>query len=295
VFHLFANFVAQNQINLPMKKIITAALLLLVMQAQSQTFEGTIKWSMKMEITDPKLKAQMEQAQQKAKDPAQQAKMKEMQDKMNDPKMKAMLDANPQMKAQMESMMKMTQSGDMMSNMMPKSMIMKMKGTSSLVSMDGGMMHGDFLYTTEKSVLINRSSKTYSVMPTSTATADEKASQPKMQHSVSKTSETMKVMGYTCTKYVVTTTSGQGHTTTTNLWTTTEIKDIDLKSLAKQRHNQGQSMYYEGVEGIPLRIESGTPQGQMIMEVTEIKRESLNASVFTIPSDYKETQGMFGR
>jgi Domain of unknown function (DUF4412) len=295
VFHLFANFVAQNQINLPMKKIITAALLLLVMQAQSQTFEGTIKWSMKMEITDPKLKAQMEQAQQKAKDPAQQAKMKEMQDKMNDPKMKAMLDANPQMKAQMESMMKMTQSGDMMSNMMPKSMIMKMKGTSSLVSMDGGMMPGDFLYTTEKSVLINRSSKTYSVMPTSTATADEKASQPKMQHSVSKTSETMKVMGYTCTKYVVTTTSGQGHTTTTNLWTTTEIKDIDLKSLAKQRHNQGQSMYYEGVEGIPLRIESGTPQGQMIMEVTEIKRESLNASVFTIPSDYKETQGMFGR
>ncbi len=213
-----------------MKKIVTAALLLIVMQVQSQTFEGTIKWSMKMQITDPKMKAQMEQAQQKMNDPAQQAKMKEMQDKMNDPKMKAMLDANPQMKAQMESMMKMTQGGDMMSNMMPKSMIMKMKGSNSLVSMDGGMMPGDFLYTTEKSVLINRSSKTYSVMPTTTATADEKPGQPKMQHSVAKTSETMKVMGHICTKYVVTTTSEQGHTTTTNLWTTTEIKDIDLKS-----------------------------------------------------------------
>ena len=43
-----------------MKKIITAALLLIVMQAQSQTFEGTVKWSMKSEITDPKIKAQMD-------------------------------------------------------------------------------------------------------------------------------------------------------------------------------------------------------------------------------------------
>jgi hypothetical protein len=32
----------------------------------------------------------------------------------------------------------------------------------------------------------------------------------------------------------------------------------------------------------------------MTMEVTEIKRESLNAADFTIPSDFTETQGMFG-
>ncbi len=275
-----------------MKKIITASLLFIVMQAQSQAFEGTIKWSMKMEITDPKMKAQMEHAQQKMSDPAQQAKIKEMQDKMNDPKMKAMMDANPQMKAQMESMMKMSQGGNMMGDMMPKGMIIKMKGPNSLVSMDGGMMSGDFLHTADKSVHLDRANKTYSLMPT---TADEKAGQSKKQHSVVKTSETMKIMGYTCTKYIVTTTLEQGHTTTTNLWTTMEIKDIDFKSMLKQRNSQGHSMYYEGVAGIPLRIESGTPQGQIIMEVMEIKRESLSASDFVVPSDYKETQGMFGR
>lgn len=276
-----------------MKNLLVAVLLLIVVQAKSQTFEGTIKWSMKMEVTDPQMKAKMENAQKKMADPAQQAKMKEMQEKMNDPKMKAMMDANPQMKAQMEAVMKMSQGGDIMANMIPKGMVVKMKGTSSLVSMDGGMVPGDFLNTAEKSVMINRSSKTYSVMPTATAES-EKPGRPKVPHTVTKTSETMKVMGYTCTKYVVTATSEQGHNTTTNLWTTNEIKDIDFKSLAKQRHNQGQSMYYEGVEGIPLRIEASTPQGQMIMEVTEIKRESLNASEFVIPADFKETQGMFG-
>ena len=56
---------------------------------------GIIKWSVKTEITDPKMKAQMEEAQKKMSDPATQAQMKQMQEKMNDPQMKAMMDANP--------------------------------------------------------------------------------------------------------------------------------------------------------------------------------------------------------
>ena len=43
----------------------------------------------------------------------------------------------------------------------------------------------------------------------------------------------------------------------------------------------------EGVEGVPLKIEIATPEGNTVgMEVTEIKRESLNAIDFH--SDYKE-------
>jgi len=45
-----------------------------------------------------------------------------------------------------------------------------------------------------------------------------------------------------------------------------------------------------------LKIESTTKEGNMIMEVTEINKESLNAADFTIPADYKEVKGgMFGR
>lgn len=272
-----------------MKKLLIAVFALASAQVWSQSFEGTIKWSMKMEITDPKLKAQMAEAQQKMNDPATQAKMKELQEKMKDPKFKAMMESNPQMKAMME---KMTQGGgDMMSNMMPKGMTMKIKGENSLMTMDGGMMSGDFLHTKDKSVHIDRENKTYSVMQ---GGSTNPASASETKPTVTKTAETMKIMGYNCTKYIVTMTE-RGQTVTTNMWTTTEIKDIDLKAMAKQKMGRGQSMFYEGVDGMPLRIEAGTPQGQMIMEVTDFKRESLSASDFTIPADFKETQGMFGK
>jgi hypothetical protein len=111
---------------------------------------------------------------------------------------------------------------------------------------------------------------------------------------VTKTSETMKILGYNCTKYIVVMTD-RGQTVNTNMWATTEIKDIDMKAFAKQRMSRGQSMIYEGVDGIPLKMESNTKEGNMIMEVTEIKKEPLNATDFTIPSDYKETKGMFGK
>lgn len=275
-----------------MKKLLIAVLILVVSSAWAQTFEGTIKWSMKMEITDPAMKAKMEEGQQKMNDPAQQAKMKQMQDQMNDPKMKAMMEANPAMKAQMEKVMKMQQGGggDMMSNMMPKGMIVKLKDGNSLVTMDGGMTSGDFLHTADKSVRLDRENKTYSVMPTGDGKGTENHEQP----TVTKTSETMKILGYTCTKYIVIMTE-HGQTVTTNMWTTTEIKGIDMKAMAKQRMGRGQSMFSDKVDGVPLKIESSMKDGNMIMEVTEFKRESLNAADFIIPADYKETQGMFGR
>lgn len=265
-------------------------------QVSAQNFEGTIKWSMKMEITDPALKAKMADGQKKMNDPANQARMKEMQAKMNDPQMKAMMENNPQMKAMMEKMAQGQQGGgnDMMSNMMPKGMIIKIKDGNSLVTMDGGMMAGDVLTQKDKpeSIRLDRQNKTYSVMPSGKGPGTEMNEGAKPV--VTKTNETTKIIGYNCTKYVVVMTE-RGQTITNNIWATTEIKDIDMKAFAKHKMGRGQSMFYEGIDGIPLKIESGTKEGNMVMEVTEIKKESLNASDFTIPSDYKETKGMFGR
>ncbi len=275
-----------------MRKLMIALLAVATAPAWAQNFEGTIKWSMKMEITDPKAKAEMEEAQKKMNDPAVQAQMKQALDQMNDPKMKAMMDANPQMKAMMESKMKMMQGGDMMSNIMPKGWVMKMKDGNTLMSMDGGMMAGDMLHlkANDQTVRLNSKDKTYSVMPS----GDGASTATQQQPTVTKTSETMKILNYNCTKYVITM-SEHGQTMTTTMWTTTDIKGVDMKAMAKQRMGHGQSMFYSNVDGMPLRIEVGTPQGKMIMEVTDFKAETLNAADFTIPSDYKETKGMFGR
>jgi len=271
-----------------MKKIVILALMLIAFHSRSQTFEGTVKWSMKMEITDPKTKAEMERAQQKMNDPANQAKMKEMEAKMNDPQMKAMMEANPQMKAQMEKMMKMQAGGGDMSSVMPKGMTIRIKGGNTLTRMDGGMMDGmEMLHQKDKNqtVKLDRANKTYTIMPGGSEGTGN-VTMPK----VTKTGETMKLLGYTCSKYIVER-SEAGMTQSEVFWTTTEIKDFDMKSLSSQRMGQGgRTMLPAGLDGVPLKIEASSKEGNMIMEVTEIKREGQSAGDFVIPSDFKEVK-----
>ncbi len=272
-----------------MKKLITLVLLFVVLQSRSQGFEGIVKWSMKMEITDPKMKAQMADAEKKMNDPANQAKMKEMQDKMNDPQFKAMMEANPQMKTQMENMMKMQ--GGSPSSMIPKGMSMRIKGANTLTKIEGGMMDGmEMLHMADKdqSVRLDRTKKTYTILTSGGGPGGQSNAAPKL----TKTTETAKILGYTCTKYLAEYVEA-GTTRTETFWATTEIKDMDMKSLTKQRMGQGgRTMLPAGIEGVPLKIESSMKEGNMTMEVTEIKRESQSASDFTIPSDYKEVKGM---
>ena len=275
-----------------MKKMIPCFLLLCAGTAQSQNFEGTIKWSMKMEITDPAMKAKMEEGMKKMNDPAMQAQMKEMQAKMNDPQMKAAMDANPQMKAQMENAMKMMAGGDM-SSMMPKGFLIELKDGNAVSRMEGGPM-GNFeslyLKDKDKSYRLDRQNKTYSVIEESKGGQEMASTPPK----VTKTSETRKILNYTCTKYLAEYTVGT-HTINQSIWATTDIKDIDFKSMSKHKMGRGESIYFEGIEGVPLRTEVISPQGTMSMEATEIKRGGVNAADFIIPPDFKETQGMFGK
>lgn len=262
-----------------MKHIIRviALLLLTVGVSMAQPFEGSIKWNMKVEITDPATKAQMEQAKKMASDPATQAKIKEMQ---------KMLESNPQMKAQLEPMLKMMTGGDP-SALIPSGMTMKLNGKNSLLSMEGGMLDKtDFLYLADKDVTyqINHSQKSYSVKQKSQYTPTEK---PK----VTKTSETAKILGYTCTKYLVELTSARGATTKMNYWATDEIKGIDLKTLAKQQASKDtQELVIPDIDGFPLRIETNTGQALIHMEVVDLKKGGLSASDFSLPKGYSESK-----
>lgn len=271
---------------------MTIALLFAAICGKAQGFEGTVKWSMKMEITDPKAKADMEKAQQKMNDPATQAQMKQAMEQMNDPKFKAMMDANPQMKAQMEQRMKAMQGGMAMAGGGPMGFTLKIKGDDRLTLMEGTAA-SEILYLKSKdmSYKMDRANKTYSPLPAGGMPSQGRPGNPAstVVPKVTKTSETATVLGYKCTKYIVEL-SEAGRTVTQNIWTTTDIKDFDSKHFAGQRGAQGQSIYYAGMEGIPLKIESSTKEGNMVMEVTEIKREALNASDFTIPSDFKEVK-----
>jgi len=273
-----------------MKATLSFLFLLIASACYAQTFEGTIAWSIKTEITDAKMKAQMEQAQKQMSDPANQVKMKQMQEQMNSPQMKAMLESNPQMKTQMQNAMKALQGGDM-SSMMPKSLIVKIKGKNSLTKMDGGIMAAEILALNHKNqiYMLDRDSKTYSLLPSG---KDETTS--KSTHKVTKTSETTKILNHQCTKYIVEVTE-HGATLNQVFWTTTEIKGLNAKDFSNQGLNKGgQSMYYDGLDGVPLKMELTTPQMIMVMEATELKSEKLPDSEFVIPAGFTETKGFGG-
>jgi hypothetical protein len=273
-----------------MKKIVLAMVaIFLVMSGYSQSFEGTLRWTVKLDITDPKAKAQLEDAKSKANDPANQAKVKEMQDKMNDPQFKAMLDANPQMKVQMEALMKTMISGDV-SSMLPTAVTLKVKGTTTLAAIEGGMMDKtDFLTFGDKNetYTINHNAKTFTLMPKQDAvTSKEK---PK----VTKTSETATIMGHNCIKYIVETAGPEGKTMTSNTWVTNEIKGVDFKGMMKQMA-KGQSMAFPDIDGTPLKTESMIPgTGMLTIEVTDVKKGSVPASAVQIPTGY--TEAKFGQ
>ncbi len=86
----------------------------------------------------------------------------------------------------------MQQGGGDMSSMMPKGFTIKIKGASSLMTTEGGMMSGDILNTSEKIVHLDRTNKTYSVMPT----GDGKGMENQQKPTITKTSETTKILGY---------------------------------------------------------------------------------------------------
>ncbi|MEI9921177.1 MAG: DUF4412 domain-containing protein [Bacteroidota bacterium] len=270
-----------------MKKLVLMLVMILVaMVGRTQSFEGVIHFNMTMNITDPKIKAQIEEARKKENDPATQAKLKEMQAKLDDPKMKEMMQQNPQIKAQMEQMMKAIIGSDPTA-MMPKGVTLKFKGTSSVMSMEGGIMDkNEILRIGDKDLtyMVNNAAKTYMVMKNNNSNVPQKT--PK----ITKTSETQKIAGYTCTKYIIEQSGFDGKPLNTNYWATNEIKGIDLKALAKQAGSQNQTLIFTEIDGVPLKTEVLTPQGTMVMECTEVKKESLPASTFALPAGYSESK-----
>lgn len=274
-----------------MKKVLlTLSLIILVMQSRAQSFEGIIKWAITMDITDPKMKAEMEEAQKRMNDPANQAKIKEMEEKMNDPQFKAMMESNPQMKAQMDAAMKMMKSGNL-SSMMPTGSTAKVKDGNTLFSMEGGIMSNYEVLSLKgknESYQLDRQNKTYFVMPHNTEQTEQEKNVK-----VTKTSETTKILGYSCTKYIIEY-SDEKHKMQQILWATKDIPGLDLKNMASNKMNRSQKIYYDKIDGAPLKIEMHMEQGNMVMEAKEIKKQSLPASDFTIPSDFKKVDMPYG-
>lgn len=296
-----------------MKKLMFFLLgILSIALAQAQTaFEGTVKWTLKMEVTDPQLKMQMEEANKqlanKAKEPQNSPNKKQIEDlkmQLNNPELKAMFDANPTLKAQIEQQIKMLEGANIgtpgtpatppanpFMDFMPTGATIKMKAGNTLTRIEGSAnspLVNDILYLKDKkeTYVIKRNQKTYFIKPRPDST---KPLPKEGQVKVTKTTETAKILNYTCTKYVVEKITSRGEKISQNIWATTEIKDVDSRQFSELKAGRGQeSLVYEEIKGVPLKMELIDPRSIMIMEVTEIKKETISPAEFVIPADFKE-------
>lgn len=255
----------------------------------SQDFEGVISW--KMQTNMPNQPAMPQNANADMSN-AREELLKQLKNPevANNPQAKEMLE---KMLAQMPSS-DATAGTNPMDNMMPKGMTIKIKGGNTLVSLEGGMaasMMGDILTLKGKSesYAIKKDKKTYAILPKSNQKADTESTL-----SVTKTTETMKILGYDCVKFIITNTKAKTPETQF-IYATTQIKDIDAKLFKDVKAGQddkfGAAM--AKVDGVPLRMEIKSADVSITMECTKIERKTLNQDEFSIPKDFRETK-MFG-
>lgn len=263
---------------------------LFVLAARAKDFEGTLKWTISAEVTDPEMKAKMAEAQKQMADPAKLAEMKAM---MDNPQMKAAMEQNPQMKAAMEMQIKMAEDaaagkggGDMLTSMMPKSMTVRTKGGGkSHMTSEGGAMPMEIITITEPAAAywIDRKAKTYSKLPVDQAKDDA----AKLDYKVTKGTRSTKILGYTCEEYLVDMKKDET-TIRSTLWATDDIPGLDAKALAKARFGGQDAAYMAEIDGVPLKMEMTMPQMKMVMQATAVTPGSVPDSLFEVPAGFTE-------
>jgi hypothetical protein len=189
----------------------------------------------------------------------------------------------------MEKMMNAMKGRDI-NSMLPSNFIINVKNQDVLTKIDGGMFASELLYLKSKdqAYVLNREGKTYS--PLSKSESKETSSDVNVK--ISKTNETLKILNYNTTKYIVQT-ERNGKTLVQHIWATTEIKDLDLSALSKQNVGRDQPLLYRDIQGVPLKMKMDVDGMVVETEVTSIKKESLDAANFVIPADWKESASIF--
>ena len=157
-------------------------------------------------------------------------------------------------------------------NMFPKIMTVTIKGSKARTEMNvgGGTTIEIVDYTTKSKVtLINMMGQKYAIKQTTEEIAKENAGQPK--GTINITSETKNIAGYTCKKAIVTT-DEDGVKTTFETWFTDELGGKDAYF---------DYPVYQEIPGIMLEFTIKTPQANMKLSATSIKKRVFLLKILT--------------
>jgi hypothetical protein len=285
IFCQFTNF-EEYPVNFKLRIVMNKLLLILLLffnaSAIAQEFEGLVKWSVKMDFKDHRKKSHMEHTQKKMKDPAMQSKVQEMEAKMSNPEQREAIQKDPKMKHEMNQTMALLKS----SALYPTGIIMRIREGNTITALEGTLVSNEVLdiKATGESFNVNRQHKTYSKI------GGPPRLKPNENVSVTKTTETATILGYRCTKYLIENKDPKKGLIQ-EIWTTTDFTAFDLRSFRNQKFGRN-SWYFEGVEGVPLRMVAQNDDGDVTIEAIAIEKRQQKAEDFSVPADYKEVRAL---
>lgn len=171
------------------------------------------------------------------------------------------------------------------SELFPKGFVLQIKGPRALVKTDGGLKPTEVLTLADKnlSYQIDRKAGTYQKL------AADPLKDAVGNYKVTPTTETARILGYTCRRYRVETVGSEDKMTYA-VWATNEIKGLDARTLRRLQFGKtAGSEFLSQIEGVPLRIDGVTPDAKLQIIATSVKAEVLPNALFVLSPSLKET------
>jgi len=247
------------------------------------SFEGVIIWAVSNEITDPYQLKELKKAQEKMSTAEFEAMRKEAMAVLDQPEYRDY----PELKEQTEAILKIAVSGGHINFMLPTAYMIKLRKNDSNTRIVGGVFGGLeslSLQGKDSVYMLNRISKIFFPVPPTNSV------QPLEKPTITKTTETDTLLGYTCEKYVVQS-KLENRTLTQIFWMTTAIKNLTMATFTQNGlMSNPKTMAASSLKGFPLKIEVINADGKMTFEVKKIQPQQLKEEDFTIPADFKRTK-----
>ena len=156
------------------------------------------------------------------------------------------------------------------------------KDGNILTRMEGGsyVLRPELLYLKyeERSAQISTSRQNYLYFPSAV---------PATPPRVIKKDEVIQIKGFPCQRYEVELQHKKGYPSRQIIWATEAISNIDRKLFLKIGNGINQeNMLFDGIDGIPLRVQSFYPGASSTLELVEMRTEELRDTDFIIPTGF---------
>lgn len=279
-----------------MKKIYWILVIVILATSVSYAqnlFEGSVKWSVKMEYLNPSIAEKKKQEIATLISPESMNQLLDMEQRIQDPVVRKHLDSNGFMRMQMNRNIQMRKfmqqhlGEDFLTASSPKAIHVKMNKKNYFIQMEGG---APYLYentlrdSTGRKFTINEAEKIYAELP------EEAVDGVALKSKIVKTKKSEKILNYQCRKYSIET-ELYGKPVSQEVWVTRKVKPFSAKLLSDLNPgNKGTGIDFTRIKGTPLKMILTNEETIVTLVVTELKQEKVSSELFVVPAGYKVYQ-----